>query len=180
MLEAKSKHQAFRLQPALFLHMNTYLLKDLLPQGCALSHLHSSHPCQAPSIAQRQIMEPSASNPRSLTEQFRKHWQSSTDDNNLTLHGFRRYKTTHLLNLRFLEGEIAELDHTIYQAGLNLGLSLSSKDRLGLEYSRRDSKVPNIDETITREFVLHLRDLIRQYGAYQYPRYLPRLINYRI
>ena len=32
-----------------------------------------------------------------------------TNDNNVTLHGFRRFKNTNLLNLRFLEEEIAEL-----------------------------------------------------------------------
>jgi len=39
---------------------------------------------------------------------------ASTADNNLTLHGFRRFKTTYLLNLRFLEEEIAQMDYTLY------------------------------------------------------------------
>jgi hypothetical protein len=51
---------------------------------------------------------------------------ASTADNNLTLHGFRRSKTTHLLNLRYLEDEVAQIDHTLYQAGLSLNLSPSS------------------------------------------------------
>jgi hypothetical protein len=53
---------------------------------------------------------------------------ASTADNNLTLHGFRRFKTTHLLNLRYLEDEVAQMDHTLYQAGLSLNLSPSSAD----------------------------------------------------
>lgn len=99
-----------------------------------------------------------------MTEKYRKCWESSTDDNNLTLHGFRRFKTTHLLNLRFLESEIADLDHTIYQAGLSLGLTPSPTDRLGLKHSKRDANVPKINDAITREFILQLRDLLRQYG----------------
>jgi hypothetical protein len=119
---------------------------------------------EKPSVMTKPIVDSLPPNPGSLREQFRRHWQSSTDDNNLTLHGFRRFKTTHLLNLRFLEGEIAELDHTIYQAGLSLNLDPSAADRLGLKHSRRDGKVPNVDEAITREFVLKLRNLIKQYG----------------
>ena len=114
-------------------------------------------------------MDSSAQNLPNRGEQFRKYWQLSTDDNNFTLHGFRRFKTTHLLNLRFLEGDIAELDHVIYQAGLNLGLSISQTDRLGLKYSKKNVKAPNVDDAISRELVLWLRDLLKQYGVYRYP-----------
>ena len=51
---------------------------------------------------------------QNLPVRFPLLWQRSTEDNNLALHGFRRFKTTHLLNLRFLEEEIADLDHAIY------------------------------------------------------------------
>jgi hypothetical protein len=104
-------------------------------------------------------------NHNDITDIFRSCWATSTADNNLTLHGFRRFKTTHLLNLRFLEVEIAEMDHTIYQAGLSLDLSPSSTDRLGLKHSKRDSNILNINDRITQEFILKLRDLIRQYGV---------------
>ena len=104
-----------------------------------------------------------AQNPNRISEQFRSHWHRSTSDNNLTLHGFRRFKTTHLLNLRFLESEIAELDHVIYQAGLGLVENLSAKDRLGLNHARRDKGHPGL-EAIDRKFVLKLRDLLQQYG----------------
>jgi hypothetical protein len=122
-------------------------------------------------------MESPAGNHGSLINQFRKHWQSSTDDNNLTLHGFRRFKTTHLLSLRFLEGEIAELDAVIYQAGLSLGPSPSDKDRLGLKNCKKDPKAPKAEEVITQELVLKLRGLIKEYGTYQLQYYLSGLIN---
>ncbi|KAG9228157.1 hypothetical protein BJ875DRAFT_478202 [Amylocarpus encephaloides] len=99
----------------------------------------------------------------SLEDEFRRHWRSSTDDNNLTLHGFRRFKTSHLLSLRFLEEEIAETDHTIYQAGLNSDLDPTSIDRLGLKHSIKDVNPPEIATTITRELILQLRDLLKQY-----------------
>lgn len=112
-------------------------------------------------------MEPVVETLKTVSEQFREHWQSSTDDNNLTLHGFRRFKTTHLLNLRFLENEIAELDHIIYQAGLSLNSSPSARDRLGLRHVRRDKKAPSVAETINQGLILKLRDLLRQYGMCQ-------------
>ena len=99
-----------------------------------------------------------------MAEVFRKCWIVSTADNNLTLHGFRRFKTTHLLNLRFLENEIAEMDHIVYQAGLSLNLEPSAADRLGLRHGKRDKKVADVEDMITPEFVLKLRDLLRQYG----------------
>jgi hypothetical protein len=101
----------------------------------------------------------------SLVDAFHKCWVASTADNNLTLHGFRRFKTTQLLNLRFLKNEIAEIDHIVYQAGLSLGLSPSPGDRLGLQHSKRDADVPKINDVITQEFISKLRDLIKEYSA---------------
>ena len=91
----------------------------------------------------------------SFGEQFRELWPCVTADSNFTLHGFRRFRTSHLLNLRFLENEIAELDHIIYQAGLSLGNPLSSRDRLGLKHSKRDANVPTINESITEQLVVN-------------------------
>jgi hypothetical protein len=59
-------------------------------------------------------MELPSEPPNPVAELFCKLWPRITSDDNLTLHGFRRFKTTHLLNLRFLEEEIAELDHVVY------------------------------------------------------------------
>ena len=102
--------------------------------------------------------------PNQITEQFCRVWPHVTADSNLTLHGFRRFKTTHLLNLRFLEEEIAQIDHVIYQQGLNLGHELSVTDRLGLKNSKRDSNVPAIEDAITPALILKLRALLQQYG----------------
>ena len=99
-----------------------------------------------------------------VTGAFRKAWIASTADNNLTLHGFRRFKTTHLLNLRFLENEIAEMDHVLYQAGLGLGVDPSSADRLGLKHCKIDASIPRVNDTITDGFKKRLRQLIKEYG----------------
>ncbi|KAL7940285.1 hypothetical protein V8C42DRAFT_258211 [Trichoderma barbatum] len=107
-------------------------------------------------------MEPSQ--PRqSLSEQFSNHWQASTADSNLTLHGFRRFKTTHLLNLRYLEAEIAEIDHLIYQLGLGLNVEPSSTDRLGLKHCKRDEIIPSIDQALSKELIQRLRQSLKEY-----------------
>jgi hypothetical protein len=113
-------------------------------------------------------ISPTSTSSEGQTETFVKCWITSTADSNLTLHGFRRFKTTHLVNLRLLESEIAKLDHIIYQAGLSLKIHPSPKDRLGLKHSRKDARLLNINETITPEFVYKLRELIKQYGARRY------------
>jgi hypothetical protein len=97
---------------------------------------------------------------------FQRNWQLASADGDLTLYGFRRFKTAHLLNLRFLEDEIAELDHVIYQAGLTLGLDHAPANKLGLKYCRKDPNVPSISVTVTEDLVLKLRNLLRQYGLY--------------
>lgn len=99
---------------------------------------------------------------------FEKMWAASTEDNNTTLYGFRRFKTTHLLNLRLLEEEIDQMDHRIYQAGLNLGLNLTASDRLGLKHSIRDNRSLRPEDVLDEQLVHTLRDLIRQYGWKSY------------
>lgn len=109
-------------------------------------------------------MEPGLST-ETIASYFPALWDASTADSNLTLHGFRRFKTAHLLNLRFLETEIAQVDREIYQAGLSLNHSLTTHDRLRLSYCTKEDAVPPIEETITVELVLRLRALMRQYGT---------------
>lgn len=101
-------------------------------------------------------------------EQFSSHWQASTADSNLTLHGFRRFKTTHLLNLRYIEAEIAEIDHLLYQLGLGLGIEPSVEDRLGLKHCKRDAKVPSVDQAVSKKLLRRLRRLIKDYGVYKF------------
>lgn len=95
---------------------------------------------------------------------FRKLWLKVTDDNSLTLHGFRRFKTTHLVNLRFLEEEIHKVDHEIYQAGLKFGFEATSVDKLGLRHATRDASALGAEEVISSTLIVKLRALIRQYG----------------
>jgi hypothetical protein len=99
---------------------------------------------------------------------FEKLWTSSTEDN-LSLYAFRRFKTTHLLNLRLLEEEISQIDHQIYQTGLNLGVGPTSADRLGLKHCKRDKNALRPEELIEENMKLKLRDLIRQYGECNTP-----------
>ena len=100
---------------------------------------------------------------------FQKAWHIVTDDNYLTLFGFRRFRTAHLLNLRFLEEEIDKIDHQIFQAGLKLGNTPSAIDRLGLEHAKRDLNPQGAEDIISQELVTKLRDLLKQYGILDNP-----------
>lgn len=95
---------------------------------------------------------------------FRGLWCKVTDDNHFTLYGFRRFRTTHLLNLRFLEKEIDTLDHQIFQAGLKLGHTPTSVNKLALQHGKIDACALGTEEVMTRELVLKMRGLIREYG----------------
>ena len=95
---------------------------------------------------------------------FPRIWRKSTTDSNMSLHGFRRFKTSHLVNLRFMEEEIARIDHEIYQAGLHLGFQITERDRLGLGTSKLDVEFHKLEESITRPLVLRLRTMLKDYG----------------
>lgn len=100
-------------------------------------------------------------------EIFSKVWREITSDNHLTLFGFRRYRTTHLLNLRFLEAEIDKIDHDLYQAGLQLNQPLrreNTLDRLGLKQAKKDGKRMKIEEVVNEALIMRLRSLIKEYG----------------
>lgn len=108
---------------------------------------------------------PSQKNSKSETARlFENLWSNVTDDNALTLYGFRRFRTTHLLNLRLLETEIDKIDHQIYQAGLGLDLPLTSADKLGLKHSKRDEHAPCPEDVLKPELVSKLRQVLREYG----------------
>lgn len=101
------------------------------------------------------------------SERFSTVWREITSDNHLTLFGFRRYRTAHLLNLRFLEAEINEIDHDLYQAGLQLDQPLDRAhtiDRLGLKQAKIDSKRVRIEEVANEALIMRLRRLIKEYG----------------
>ncbi|KAL9028633.1 MAG: hypothetical protein Q9180_007135, partial [Flavoplaca navasiana] len=95
---------------------------------------------------------------------FRKAWYDATDDNYLTLFGFRRFRTAHLLNLRFLEQDIDKIDHQLYQAGLDFDNSHNIIHRLALKQAKRDGSLKGNMEGITNEkFIKRLRCLLKQY-----------------
>ena len=98
-------------------------------------------------------------------QHFSKIWHNATEDNPLSLYGFQRFKTSHLLNLRFLELEIGKVDRQIFQAGLTLEATPHPNDKLGLRDGKRDENAPAVEDVINRELVLKLRDLVRQYGT---------------
>ncbi|CAF9909985.1 MAG: hypothetical protein ALECFALPRED_006125 [Alectoria fallacina] len=105
---------------------------------------------------------------KEIARSFLNLWSNITDDNALTLYGFRRFRTTHLLNLRLLEAEIDKIDHKIYQAGLSLGLPSTSADKLGLKHSKRDGHAPSPEEVLNPELVSKLRQLLKEYGMSMY------------
>ena len=97
---------------------------------------------------------------------FQRAWHNATDDNYLTLFGFRRFRTAHLMNLRFLEEEIDKIDHEIYQAGLKLDNSYKTVDRLALKHAKLDNDMANIGEQVHEEMRRKLRALLKQYGMH--------------
>lgn len=120
-----------------------------------------------PSIeVQDQMAATTSENSNETASDFRKLWQIAAADDNMTMYGFRRFKTSHLLNLRFLEHETELLDRDIYQAGLKLGFPTSSTDRLGLERSVKDENAKDASEVITSDSVVRLRKLIQEYGMF--------------
>jgi hypothetical protein len=67
----------------------------------------------------------------------RKEWPTITSPEPPTLFSFRRFDTTHLLNLRLLENEILANDYIVFQAGLSLGGEVCSDDLLALVHIKR-------------------------------------------
>lgn len=96
---------------------------------------------------------------------FGSFWRGATSDHHETLFGFRRYRTAHLLNLRFLEAEIEEIDRHLYQAGLQRDQCLDRRyrvDRLGLQRAKRDSE--HVGQPVNKDLIARLRTLIKEYG----------------
>ena len=105
---------------------------------------------------------------RDPTDQYRRQfetiWKRSTGESNLSLHGFRRFKTSQLLNLRFLVDPVAQLYHLIYQAGLDLQLNPAPLDRLGLRHAKRVIATLETRRKVTPDLILKLRELLKQYS----------------
>lgn len=94
-------------------------------------------------------------------QSFPQHWLGSIADDMISKFGFRRFQTSQLLNIRFLEGEIAELDRQIYKAGLNLNPSALRFGQVII-----GEQVPAANEVITKENVLTLRRLLKEYSKH--------------
>lgn len=101
-----------------------------------------------------------------ISKLFRKLWRKVTDDNDLILYGFRKFRTIHLFNIRFLEEEIDKFDHQVYQTGRKLGYSPGIIDKLGLKGWKKDVNAREVNEVIDQELALKLRELLKQYGIY--------------
>jgi hypothetical protein len=96
-------------------------------------------------------------------ELFRKFWPVITDDNPLTLFGFRRFRTVHLLNLRFLEDELTAINRKLMVAGESLDIPLPPKNKLGLGHgTQRDPS--ELNPVLDREFFSNMRRTVRDYG----------------
>lgn len=76
-------------------------------------------------------------------------------------HSFRKFRTMHLLNLRFLENEILALEQLFFQAGLHI-----SKPNEDGNPNAIDPRFSSDQENISATFVETLRRLIEQYGKY--------------
>lgn len=92
---------------------------------------------------------------------FPDHWRSSTSLEEVSLFGFRRFRTSQLLNIRFLEDEISAIDREIYQAGLQLPPQYTSSS---YENVRKDPNAAGPHEVITETTVHRLRTLLKQYS----------------
>jgi hypothetical protein len=101
-----------------------------------------------------------------VQDMFRKIWPTVTDPNPLILFGFRRFRTSHLLNLRILEEDILKIDHEVFQAGLHLGEPTRKGGRLALDRAERDT-VPEGEQVpiVDRKKLDRLRGLLKQYGT---------------
>ncbi|KAI1299003.1 hypothetical protein F5Y03DRAFT_408947 [Xylaria venustula] len=109
-------------------------------------------------------MMTSTYHPDNITQNFVRHWEKVlTADNSLTRHRVRRSKTAHLINLRFLEEDIAALNDVIVQAGINTRLDTSSSDRLGRTHSQSVTENPRVEKSL-REKLWKRRRLIGEFS----------------
>ena len=125
-----------------------------------------------PSLSDRDPIKPAGA-PRSQSEPpnvletkalLAEIWPIITSDNTLTLHGFRRFRTLHLFNLRILEKEIDGFDRNLYQAALATVEVSRPYDKLGVGSARRDTVVPSPSDVANPESLKRLRELLTQYG----------------
>ncbi|CAN8099915.1 unnamed protein product [Discula destructiva] len=93
---------------------------------------------------------------------FNRIWSIATEDENLTMYAFKRFKTSHLVNLRYLEHELDKLDRDVYQAGLSLGHDVSKTGRLLLGHAQKDKVIKTVQDVAQKENIIRLRKLISE------------------
>ncbi len=148
------------------MNINKQLIKDSITQEQKSSDsIHSIDSCANSQLDESKEHVNIDSN-SCYVELFSKVWREITSNNHLTLFEFRRYRTTHLLNLRFLKAEIDKIYHDLYQADLQLDQSLDREhiiDRLDLKQAKKDSKRMKIEKVVNKALVMRLRRLIKKY-----------------
>ena len=77
-------------------------------------------PCKHAESLESQQSYDKSPNDLEIPSLFGDRWCEARDDNCLILNGFRRFRTTHLLELCYLKKKIDTLDHKIFRAGLKL------------------------------------------------------------
>ena len=63
-------------------------------------------------------------------------------------------------NLRYLEKDIDTLDHQIFQVDLKLGHTPTSIDELGFQHGKTDACALDMEDVMTRQMKLKMRELI--------------------
>jgi hypothetical protein len=129
----------------------------------APSTLKMSDPMR-PQSSPLQHHSPVPASPDDVSDAFAEVWQEATSDNTFTLHGFRRFRTSHLLNLRFLERELIEIDRKFFQAGLKLKQPDRPLNKLGLNHAKLDPVGMSFRSAINRQDIDRLQDLLNKYG----------------
>ena len=133
------------------------------------SHELDERPSEAPRVeraeSNTQLLKSCDTDVQKSNQIFRRAWLQAIDDNQLTLFGFRRFRTAHLISLRLLEAEIDQIDHQMFQAGLSLGIQPGEANRLGLRQARKDPNV-KVGGDIPNSLVTKLRELLKQYGVH--------------
>jgi hypothetical protein len=115
-------------------------------------------------VKQQPVIDASIANPVNDPLNFVKNWKICTSPERVSLFGFRRFQTSQLLNLRFLEEEIADLDEDMYHAGLKLATPDRRNDRLGLRGAQRLADDGENVIIVTPAKVQRLRAVLKDYS----------------
>lgn len=93
---------------------------------------------------------------------FEESWGKVT--NSGVLNQFHRYNTLHLLNLRFLEEELATVESQVLRAGLKFSGREKGPDQIIFEEAIISPDVCDSNGKVSQAYVEKLRNLIQKYG----------------